>query len=104
MSTFILGVSAAIVVGMFVWFTLDTIKSLKRIKQLENETTNLYREINERFDIINRQLDQLITDMNLRVDDNYRYTDSRLDKMANVIERDYVAKKNKLDNTINYNN
>ena len=104
MSTFILGVSAAIVVGMFVWFTLDTIKSLKRIKQLENETTTLYREINERFDIINRQLDQLITDMNLRVDDNYRYTDSRLDKMANVIERDYVAKKNKLDNTINYNN
>jgi uncharacterized protein YoxC len=104
MSTFILGVSAAIVVGMFVWFTLDTIKSLKRIKQLENETTALYREINERFDIINRQLDQLITDMNRRVDDNYSYTDSRLDKMANVIERDYVAKKNKLDNTINYNN
>jgi uncharacterized protein YoxC len=102
MSTFILGVSAAIVVGMFVWFTLDTIKSLKRIKQLENETTNLYREINERFDIINRQLDQLVTDVNLRIDDNYRYTDSRLDKMANVIERDYVTKKNKLDNTINY--
>ena len=104
MSTFILGVSAAIIVGMFVWFTLDTIKSLKRIKQLENETTNLYREINERFDIINRQLDQLVADMNRRVDDNYSYTDSRLDKMANVIERDYVAKKNKLDNTINYNN
>jgi uncharacterized protein YoxC len=104
MSTFILGVSAAIVVGMFVWFTLDTIKSLKRIKQLENETTNLYREINERFDIINRQLDQLVTDMNRRVDDNYSYTDSRLDKMANVIERDYVTKKNKLDNSISYNN
>ena len=87
MSTFILGVSAAIVVGMFVWFTLDTIKSLKRVKQLENETTNLYREINERFDIINRQLDQLITDMNLRVDDNYRYTDSRLDKLETKLTK-----------------
>ena len=29
MSTFILGVSATIVVGMFVWFTIDTIKQLK---------------------------------------------------------------------------
>jgi uncharacterized protein YoxC len=104
MSTFILGVSAAITVGMFVWFTLDTIKSLKRIKQLENETTALYREINEQFDIINRQLDQLVTNVNRRIDDNYSYTDSRLDKMANAIERDYVTKKNKLDNSISYNN
>lgn len=102
MSTFILGVSAALLVGMLVWFTIDTIKSLKRIKQLENEKESLWREINERFDNINRNLDNLIQETNRRIDDNYSYTDSRLDKMANAIERDYVTKKNKLDNTINY--
>lgn len=102
MSTFILGVSAAVVVGMFVWFTIDTIKSLKRIKQLENEKESLWREIHERFDNINRNLDNLIQETNRRIDDNYSYTDSRLDKLANAIERDYVTKKNKLDNTINY--
>ena len=102
MSTFILGVSAAVVVGMLVWFTIDTIKSLKRIKQLENEKESLWREINERFDNINRNLDNLVQETNRRIDDNYSYTDSRLDKMANAIERDYVTKKNKLDNTINY--
>ena len=102
MSTFILGVSAAVVVGMLVCFTIDTIKSLKRIKQLENESENIYREIHERFDSINRNLDQLIQEANRRIDDNYSYTDSRLDKMANAIERDYVTKKNKLDNTIDY--
>jgi hypothetical protein len=46
----------------------------------------------------------MIRDVNNRVDDNYSYTDSRLDKMANMIERDYVTKKNKLDNSIDYNN
>ena len=98
MSTFILGVSATIVVGMFVWFTIDTIKQLKRIKQLETQKDALWSEIENRCNSIERMLDQMIRDMNSRVDDNYSYTDSRLDKMVNMIERDYVTKKNKLDN------
>jgi hypothetical protein len=102
MSTFILGVSATIVVGMFVWFTIDTIKQLKRIKQLETQRDALWSEIENRCNSIERMLDQMIRDMNSRVDDNYSYTDSRLDKMVNMIERDYVTKKNKLDNTIDY--
>jgi hypothetical protein len=102
MSTFILGVSVTIVVGMLVWFTIDTIKQLKRIKQLETQKDALWSEIENRCNSIERMLDQMIRDMNSRVDDNYSYTDSRLDKMVNMIERDYVTKKNKLDNTIDY--
>jgi hypothetical protein len=104
MSTFILGVSATIVVGMFVWFTIDTIKQLKRIKQLETQRDALWSEIENRCNSIERMLDQMIRDVNSRVDENYSYTDSRLDKMVNMIERDYVTKKNKLDNSIDYNN
>ena len=104
MSTFILGVSATIVVGMFVWFTIDTIKQLKRIKQLETQKDALWSEIENRCNSIERMLDQMIRDVNSRVDENYSYTDSRLDKMVNMIERDYVTKKNKLDNSIDYNN
>ena len=104
MITFILGVSAAIVVGMFVWFTIDTIKTTKRIKQLEEQKNMLWREIEGRCNSIERTLDQMIKDANSRIDENFSYTDSRFDKFANIIERDYVTKKNKLDNTIGYNN
>lgn len=102
MSTFILGVSVTIVIGMLVWFTIDTVKQLKRIKQLETQKDVLWSEIENRCNSIERMLDQMIRDVNTRIDDNYSYTDSRLDKMANSIERDYVTKKNRLDNTIDY--
>jgi len=104
MITFVLGVSATIVVGMLVWFTIDTIKSLKRIKQLEKEKENLWLEIQHRCDSIERMLDEIHRGVSQRIDENYSYTDSRLDKLVNTIERDYVSKKNKLDNSIDYNN
>ena len=104
MITFILGLSAAIVVGMFVWFTIDTIKSTKRIKQLEEQKNMLWREIEGRCNSIEHTLDEMIRDVNTRVDSEHNYTNSRLDKFANIVDRDYVKKKNKLDNTIDYNN
>jgi len=104
MITFTLGISAAIVVGMFVWFTIDTIKSTKRIKQLEEQKNMLWREIEGCCNSIERTLDEMIRDVNNRVDSEHNYTNSRFDKFANVVDRDYVKKKNKLDNTINYNN
>jgi len=104
MNTFILGVSATVVVGMLVWFTIDTIKQLKRIKQLEIENSAQWAEIEQRCNSIERMLDQMIKEVNSRVDENYSYTDSRFDKMANTIERDYIKKKDRLDNTIGYNN
>jgi len=81
MITFILGALATIVVGVMVWLTVNTIGMISKVKHLETQQELLYKEINERFDVINRQLDQLVTDMNRRIDDNYSYTDSRLDKL-----------------------
>ena len=104
MITFILGLSAAIVVGMFVWFTVDTIKTTKRIKQLEKQKEQLWSEIENRCNSIERMLDDMIRDVNTRVDSEHNYTNSRFDKFANVVDRDYIKKKNKLDNTIDYNN
>ena len=104
MITFILGLSAAIVVGMFVWFTVDTIKSTKQIKQLEKQKEQLWSEIENRCNSIERMLDDMIRDVNTRVDSEHNYTNSRFDKFANVVDRDYIKKKNKLDNTIDYNN
>ena len=104
MITFILGALAASAVGVLIWLSISIIGSLKRVKSLEDENISQWREIEERCNSIERTLDQMIRDVNSRVDENYSYTDSRFDKFANAIERDYVTKKDKLNNTINYNN
>jgi len=104
MITFTLGISAAIVVGMFVWFTVDTIKTTKRIKQLNEEKEALWREINTRCNNIERALDNMIREANTRIDNEHNYVNSRFDKFANVVDRDYIKKKDRLNNTIDYNN
>jgi len=104
MITFILGLSAAIVVGMLVWFTVAAIKSAKQIKQLEKQKEQLWSEIENRCNSIERMLDDMIRDTDNRLVSEHNYTNSRFDKFANVVDRDYVKKKNKLDNTIDYNN
>jgi hypothetical protein len=104
MITFILGVSAAIVVGILVWLVGSTLGSLCRIQKLEKQNEQVWLEIQHRCDSIERTLDEMIRNVNNRVDENYKYTDSRFDKFANVIERDYVSKIDKASNTISYNN
>ena len=104
MITFILGASATVVVGVLVWLSVSIIGSLKRVKLLEDENTAQWREIEERCNSIERTLDQMIKDTNSRIDNNFSYTDSRFDKFANIIERDYVSKIDKASNTISYNN
>ena len=104
MITFILGVSAAVVVGMLVWLMFEIVKSNKQIKLLETEKQKIWSEIEHRCDSIERMIVDIERELNRRIDDNFSYTDSRFDKFANAIERDYVTKKNKLDNTIGYNN
>ena len=74
------------------------------IKQLEKEKEQLWLEIQHRCDSIIRALDEVQHELNRRIDDNYSYTDSRFDKFANTIERDYVSKVDKAGNTISYNN
>jgi hypothetical protein len=104
MITFTLGALAAVAVGVLVWLTVSIIGSLKRVKLLENENQVQWREIEERYNSIERKLDEAIDIVNHRVDDNFSYTDSRFDKFANTIERDYVSKVDKNNNTISYNN
>ena len=104
MITFILGVSAAVVVGMLVWSAFEIVKSNKQIKLIEIEKQQIWSEIQNRCDSIERSLSDIERELNRRIDDNFSYTDSRFDKFANAIERDYVTKKDKLDNTIGYNN
>jgi len=104
MITFTLGALAAVAVGVLIWLVVSVIGSLKRVKSLEEENIVQWRDIEERYNSIERKLDEAIDIISRRIDENYSYTDSRFDKFANIIERDYVTKKNKLDNTIGYNN
>lgn len=104
MITFILGALATVVVGVLGWLLSNIISMLKRVKSLENENQIQWRDIEERYNSIERKLDEAIDIINRRVDDNYSYTDSRFDKFANAIERNYVSKVDKNSNTISYNN
>jgi len=104
MITFILGALAAVAVGVLGWLSVSVIGSLKRVKSLEQENQVQWREIEERYNSIERKLDEAIDIVNRRIDDNYSYTDSRFDKFNNHIERSYVSKVDKASNTINYNN
>jgi hypothetical protein len=104
MITFTLGALAAVAVGVLIWLTISVIGSLKRVKSLEEENIIQWRDIEERYNSIERKLDQAIDIINRRVDENYSYTDSRFDKFNNHIERNYVSKIDKNSNTISYNN
>ena len=104
MITFILGALAAAAVGVLGWLLSNVIAMLRRVKSLENENQVQWRDIEERYNSIERKLDEAIDIVNRRIDDNYSYTDSRFDKFNNHIERDYVSKVDKASNTISYNN
>jgi hypothetical protein len=103
MSTFILGALAAIAVAVLGWLVVSVIGALRRVKSLEEENQIQWRDIEERYNSIERKLDEAINIIERRIDDNYSYTDSRFDKFANTIERNYVSKVDKKSNTISYN-
>jgi predicted PurR-regulated permease PerM len=104
MITFTLGASVAIAVGAIVWLVVNAIKVSKQVKHLEKQKEQLWLEIQGRCDSIERMLSELERELSQRNDETFRYVDSRLDKLYLKIERDYVTKKNRLDNTIDYNN
>ena len=85
MNTFLLGVSATLLVGILVWLIIDIIKMLKKVKSLEQQNEFISREIQDRYDSIERKLDQAIDLVQRRIDDNYSYTDSRFDKLENKL-------------------
>lgn len=104
MITFILGAVVAIATAVLGWLVGNVIWALRRVKSLENENQVQWREIEERYNSIERKLDEAINIVNRRIDENYSYTDSRFDKLSNSIERNYVSKIDKNSNTISYNN
>ena len=104
MITFILGALAAAAAGVLGWLLGNVITMLRRVKSLENENQQQWRDIEERYNSIERKLDEAIDIISRRIDDNYSYTDSRFDKFGNHIERNYVSKTSKESNTISYNN
>ncbi len=85
MITFLLGVSATLLVGILVWLIIDIVKMLKKVKSLEQENQLQWRDIEERYNSIERKIDQAIDLVERRIDENYSYTDSRFDKLENKL-------------------
>jgi hypothetical protein len=102
MITFLLGVSATIVVGMLVWLTIGAIKVSKKVKSLDEEMRNVWMDIESRYNSIERDRHSLQEATDRRIDGNISYTDSRFDKLINDINNKFVSKKDKFDNTVNY--
>lgn len=104
MITFILGVSAAIVVGTMVWLTVSMINTLKWVKSITEEKTHIWSEIENRCNSIDRERYEIQRLTDQRIDTTISYIDSRFDKFNNHIERSYVSKIDNASNTISYNN
>jgi predicted Holliday junction resolvase-like endonuclease len=85
MITFFTGVSATLLVGILIWLIINIIKMLKKVKLLEQENQTQWREIEERYNSIERKIDLAIDLVERRIDDNYSYTDSRFDKLENKL-------------------
>jgi uncharacterized protein YoxC len=102
MITFLLGVSATVVVGILVWLTIGAIKVSKKVKSIEEEMRNVWMDIESRYNSIERDRHDLQEVTDRRIDNNISYIDSRLDELINEISNKFITKKDKLDNTVNY--
>ena len=102
--SFVLGMSTVAVIAIAVVAVVGFVKAKKteeRLTNLENELSRNIAEIYNSIGEVNTQLNNNITDAYRTLTSN---TDSRFDKLINTLERDYITKKNKLDNSIDYNN
>ena len=102
--SFVLGMSTVAVIAIAVVAVVGFVKAKKteeRLTNLENELSMNTAEIYDNIGKVNTQLNNDISDAYRTLTSN---TDSRFDKLINTLERDYITKKNKLDNSIDYNN
>lgn len=102
--SFVLGMSTVAVIAIAVVAVVGFVKANKteeRLTNLENELSMNIAEIYDNIGKVNTQLNNDISDAYRTLTSN---TDSRFDKLINTLERDYITKKNKLDNSIDYNN
>ena len=102
MITFLLGVSATVIVGILVWLIIGTVKVSKKVKSMEEEMKHIWMDIESRYNSIERDRHDLQEATDRRIDGVISYTDSRLDKLINEISNKFITKKDKLDNTVNY--
>ena len=103
MITFLLGVSATVVVGILIWLIIGSVKVSKKVKSLDEEMRNVWMDIESRYNSIERDRQSMQEFTDRRIDGTISYIDSRLDKTVASIERDYIKKKDRLDNSISYN-
>jgi predicted PurR-regulated permease PerM len=102
--SFVLGMSTVAVIAIAVVAVVGFVKA----KKTEERLTNLENELSRNIAEIYNSIGEVNTQLNNNISDAYRTltsnTDSRFDKLINTLERDYITKKNKLDNSIDYNN
>jgi len=102
--SFVLGMSTVAVIAIAVIAVVGFVKA----KKTEERLTNLENELSRNIAEIYNSIGEVNTQLNNNISDAYRTltsnSDSRFDKLINTLERDYITKKNKLDNSIDYNN
>ena len=102
--SFVLGMSTVAIIAIAVVAVVGFVKA----KKTEERLTNLENELSRNIAEIYNSIGEVNTQLNNNISDAYRTltsnSDSRFDKLINTLERDYITKKNKLDNSIDYNN
>ena len=102
--SFVLGMSTVAVIAIAIVAVVGFVKA----KKTEERLTNLENELSRNIAEIYNSIGEVNTQLNNNISDAYRTltsnSDSRFDKLINTLERDYITKKNKLDNSIDYNN
>lgn len=104
MITFTLGVLATTTVGILIWLTVSMIKLSKWVKSTTEEKQHIWSDIEHRHNSVEREQQTIHELTDRRIDGVISYVDSRFDKMYNSIEQNYIKKKDRLDNSIDYNN
>lgn len=102
--SFVLGMLVVIVIAIVVIAIMGFVKARKTeasLKELEDIMSKNIEIIYNNIHTTYEKLDKNIQESHRTLSSS---TDSRFDKLYNTIERDYITKKNKLDNSIDYNN
>lgn len=102
--SFVLGMSTVAVITIAIVAVLGFVKARKTEEELKIVQDQFSRDLAHVYDTIAKNYDSL----DRSIHNSYRSlssnTDSRFDKLIHTIERDYITKKDKLNNSIDYNN
>lgn len=102
--SFVLGMSTVAVIAIAVVAVLGFVKARKIEEEQKIAQDNFSRDLAHVYEVIGKNYDSL----DRSIHESYRSlssnTDSRFDKLVHMIERDYITKKDKLNNSIDYNN